>query len=260
MAAVAVVDNQRAGYDLVVDAGAAVGLGGPADLLGSGPAAALRAVLEDPAARAALVGHAARLVDGLGTWRVVSAWEAIHTGAAPSRDGAAVRARPAVLTDAEALWVWRNDPATRANSRSSEEVPWERHLAWLESSLTRDDRLLLVADDDRGPVGTVRWDHEGGDEWEVSITVAPERRGQGLAGPLLAAGERALATWTRRRNAPEGQEGTRPGCTAYLAAVHSPTPPHGGSSSARATRPSCRRTTRASPATSSRSRTQPARR
>ena len=150
---------------------------------------------------------------------MVSAWEAIHTGAAPSRDGAAVRARPAVLTDAETLWVWRNDPATRANSRSSEEVPWERHLAWLESSLTRDDRLLLVADDDRGPVGTVRWDHEGGDE-EVSITVAPERRGQGLAGPLLAAGERALATWTRRRNAPEGQEGTRPGCTAYLAAVH----------------------------------------
>lgn len=220
MAAVAVVDNQRAGYDLVVDAGAAVGLGGPADLLGSEPAAALRAVLEDPAARVALVGHAARLVDGLGTWRVVSAWEAIHAGAAPPRDGAAVRARPAVLTDAETLWVWRNDPATRANSRSSEEVPWENHLAWLESSLTRDDRLLLVADDDSGPVGTVRWDHEGGDEWEVSITVAPERRGQGLAGPLLAAGELALAAWARRRHAQEGQEGTRRGCTAYLAAVH----------------------------------------
>jgi spore coat polysaccharide biosynthesis predicted glycosyltransferase SpsG len=221
MAAVAVVENQRAGYDLVVDSGAAVGLGGPADLRdATTAAAALRPLLEDPAARVALAGRAARLVDGLGAWRVVSAWEAVHAGAAPARDGAAVRARPAALGDAETLWRWRNDPATRANSRSSEEVPWESHLAWLEASLTRDDRLLLVADDDSGPVGTVRWDHEGADEWEVSITVAPERRGQGLAAPLLAAGERALAEWAIRCREHGGTRRTSPGCTAYLAAVH----------------------------------------
>jgi GNAT superfamily N-acetyltransferase len=224
MAAVAVVENQRAGYDLVVDSGAALGLGGPADLRDASTAATiLRSALEDPAVRAALAGSAARLVDGLGTWRVVSAWEAIHAGAAPARGEATVRARPAVPADAETLWRWRNDPATRASSRSSEEVPWESHLAWLEASLRRDDRLLLVAGDESGPVGTVRWDHEGGDEWEVSITVAPERRGQGLAAPLLAAGERALAEWAGRCQAPEGQEGpeaARPRCTAYLAAVH----------------------------------------
>ena len=39
----------------------------------------------------------------------------------------------------------------------------------------------------------MRWDRVDDGEWEVSITVAPDRRGEGLAGPLLAAGEDWLA-------------------------------------------------------------------
>lgn len=54
-----------------------------------------------------------------------------------------------------------------------------------------DSRLIVVGEDDGGPIGTVRWDR-GCTGWEVSITVAPDRRGQGLAEPLLRAGEDAL--------------------------------------------------------------------
>lgn len=86
---------------------------------------------------------------------------------------------------------WRNDPETRRWSRTTEQVDPEGHRAWLRRSLVNENRLLLVVEDDAGPVGTVRWDYDA-DVWEVSVTVAPERRGSGMAGPLLAAGESAL--------------------------------------------------------------------
>lgn len=55
--------------------------------------------------------------------------------------------------------------------------------------------MVLIGEDRHGPVGTVRWDRADA-AWEVSITVAPERRGEGLAGPLLRAGEDALRART----------------------------------------------------------------
>jgi hypothetical protein len=79
-----------------------------------------------------------------------------------------------------------------------------------------------VVEDRVGPVGTVRWDlvpqrdgePAGSREWEVSITMAPERRGQSLARPLLRAGEVALAEKTSEVTRSGGTE-----VTAYLAVV-----------------------------------------
>ena len=197
MALVASVDNQRTGHDLMADAGAAVPLGGPDDVRDlEGTAGRLRPVLREPSARAALADAASRVVDGLGAWRVVSAWEAIAGGAQPGPAADDLTIRPATVEDARLLHDWRDDPMTRAMSRSSEHVSWADHVAWLTTSLSREDRLLLVAEDEVGgrrrPVGTVRWDREGPREWEVSITVAPDRRREGLSVPLLHAGERDL--------------------------------------------------------------------
>jgi len=57
--------------------------------------------------------------------------------------------------------------------------------------------MLLVVEDPVGPVGIVRWDLRSEREWEVSITVAPQRRGQNLARPMLRAAEVALSEATR---------------------------------------------------------------
>ncbi|PXY38120.1 acetyltransferase [Prauserella flavalba] len=102
--------------------------------------------------------------------------------------------REAGVGDAELLLSWRNDPETRRWSRTTDVVALADHVRWLENVLASADRLLFVAEKD-GPVGTVRFDlvsdaPEG--TWEVSITVAPESRGKGLAGAILAAGEREL--------------------------------------------------------------------
>lgn len=198
MALVCAVDNQRAGYDRVVAADAAIGLG--STLRGEEADRAVRELdetLENAATRLVLARQASHVVDGLGAWRVVRAWEQLagpEATRARVEDAAAtgLEVRRAVLDDAETLLRWRNDPQTRAGSRHHGEVAREDHVAWLRSSLSDDSRLLLVVADDRGEVGTVRWDRVEPGVREVSITVAPERRGQGMAGPMLAAGERFL--------------------------------------------------------------------
>ena len=191
MALVCAVDNQRAGYLRVVAAGAGVGLGeAPLDL--GEATGTLRGVLLDAAARRDLADRASMLVDGRGAWRVVGGWEQLLSVVPDTEPGHTVETRPATVADAELLLAWRNDPGTRAASRSTESIALEAHQRWLQGSLDRQDRLLLVGLDEKGAVGTVRWDRQGERGWEVSITVAPERRGTSLARPLLAAGERAL--------------------------------------------------------------------
>lgn len=94
--------------------------------------------------------------------------------------------RSAELADAEQLFRWRNDPATRAASLEGGEVTWEDHMAWLTRSLASENRRLLVAELDGEPVGTIRFDRQEA-EWAMSWTVAPERRGQGLGGRMVRA-------------------------------------------------------------------------
>ena len=191
MALVCAVDNQKHGYERLLEAGAAVGLG---ERLPDLPAAAqvLRQVLVDPPTRAGLADRASAIVDGRGAWRVVGAWEQLLSGLPEPATGQTVETRPATVADAELLLGWRNDPDTQAASRTADRVPFDAHVRWLERTLDREDRLLLIGSDREGDVGTVRWDRQSETEWEVSITVAPARRGTGRARQLLEAGERAL--------------------------------------------------------------------
>lgn len=93
--------------------------------------------------------------------------------------------RPASMADARRLFDWRNDPVTRAMAITTDPVPWDGHVRWLTATLDRADRQLLIGEGPQGPVGTVRFDM--GDDIVVSITLAPDQRGRGLALPLLTA-------------------------------------------------------------------------
>ena len=94
--------------------------------------------------------------------------------------------RRAGMRDAKLLFDWRNDPATRANSLQPELLEWERHLCWLTACLDDSRRALYIAEKAGVPAGTVRADRTGG-EYELSWTVAPESRGQGIGKHLVAA-------------------------------------------------------------------------
>jgi len=93
---------------------------------------------------------------------------------------------PASEADAERLRAWRNDPETRAASRSTEEVGAEEHATWLAGVLDDPDRRLLICELDGEPVGQVRFDRLGENLYEISIALAPAARGQGLSSSLIA--------------------------------------------------------------------------
>ncbi|MCB1836368.1 MAG: GNAT family N-acetyltransferase [Alcanivoracaceae bacterium] len=95
-----------------------------------------------------------------------------------------MKLRPVTLADARRLHDWRNDAQTRAASLSTAPVSWEDHLAWLSASLDNPARTLMIAERDGTAVGTVRADARNGMQ-ELSWTVAPDARGQGVAKEMV---------------------------------------------------------------------------
>ncbi len=104
-----------------------------------------------------------------------------------------VAARPAAACDSAVLLSWRNDAQTRRWSRTPDPVPLDKHAAWLISVLDDPARHLWMVEECGRPVATVRHDQVLPGRFEVSVTVAPEERGRGLAGKALAAAQQCLS-------------------------------------------------------------------
>jgi RimJ/RimL family protein N-acetyltransferase len=95
---------------------------------------------------------------------------------------------PATAADSALLLAWRNDPETRRQSRSTARVPAAAHERWLAATLADPEIRLFVARDASGrEVGSARLDYRGQGAAELSLTVAPDRRGEGLAAGIIAA-------------------------------------------------------------------------
>ncbi|GGS17766.1 GNAT family N-acetyltransferase [Actinokineospora fastidiosa] len=166
--AVAVIaDNQVPNYTAAVAQGLAAGLG---DLTDPAAVDTLHHLLITPTARHDLARAASRAVDGHGARRILDA-------------AAQLTVRRATPADADRLLAWRNDPGTRRWSVNPDPVSPETHRRWLAQ-----DRRLLIAEEAGVPVGVVRFDPVP-DGVEVSITIAPEARGRGLARPILQAAQ-----------------------------------------------------------------------
>lgn len=97
--------------------------------------------------------------------------------------------RPATMMDSDKLFAWRNDPVTQACSRSTAPVPRADHDRWMKFNvlLGYPQHIVLIADSEFGAVGVVRFDAEKNDalSYEVSITIAPNHRGKGVARGIL---------------------------------------------------------------------------
>jgi len=96
----------------------------------------------------------------------------------------ALNLRAAIAADADLLLSWRNDAETRHQSKTTDEVPRDDHLAWLAGALADPERILRVAVDNDRPVGSVRADRVEG-AWVLSWVVAPNARGQGFGGRIV---------------------------------------------------------------------------
>lgn len=89
--------------------------------------------------------------------------------------------RKATMEDAETLFAWRNDQTTRLASHNTEKLEFAPYVSWLGATLSNPMKLLLIAEENGSPVGTVRVDRETGGTAELSWTVAPEARRRGVA-------------------------------------------------------------------------------
>ena len=89
--------------------------------------------------------------------------------------------RPAVESDRDLVFVWANDPLTRAMSFSSEPISATDHARWFAKALAGHGRRLFVAESDGAPLGVLRLDFstEARHSAEVGINLAESARGRG---------------------------------------------------------------------------------
>ncbi len=94
--------------------------------------------------------------------------------------------RPATPNDAALLLEWRNERAAVRYSVTGLPIDAAVHARWLAARLSRPPQRLWIAEESGEPVGQARVDDEGA-TGIVSIAVAPEHRGRGIAPQILMA-------------------------------------------------------------------------
>jgi UDP-2,4-diacetamido-2,4,6-trideoxy-beta-L-altropyranose hydrolase len=199
MALIITADNQREIARSLEVGGAALNLGEHTGFPQQDSFEKLANLMMDQGLRSRMRSQAKDLIDGQGAKRVVAAL--IHHP---------LRLRSATLEDARLLHLWANEPLARQMSFSADSIPWGNHLKWLSHRLGSNDcRLSIGLDLRNNPVGQVRLDREGHTA-TLSISIAPEARGQGYASILARmASQQALAdgwcsevhAWVKPENA-----------------------------------------------------------
>jgi len=97
-----------------------------------------------------------------------------------------IRLRPATRADALPILEWQRHPDSRRYARNPAIPSEAEHLEWFARKLASPDCELLIGEEEGERVGFVRMDRRG-DEWEVSILVAPAFRSKGFGKAMLSA-------------------------------------------------------------------------
>jgi UDP-2,4-diacetamido-2,4,6-trideoxy-beta-L-altropyranose hydrolase len=179
-------DNQRPGARFIAEAEAGLVIDEPGGLSPTAIAEALCRLIDDATLRRHVSYCAASLCDGRGVQRtILGAGEPV-----PARDGRPVTLRLAEPDDAMLLYRWQCAPETRRYARHPAVPTLDEHFTWFDAALADEDRFLTVIAHDGAPAGVLRWDRlDTSPAFEVSINVAPERHGLGIAGAALRAGQ-----------------------------------------------------------------------
>lgn len=140
-------------------------------------ASQMKRILLSKDQRSEMSERARVLVDGRGAHRVRSAIF-----------GATLSLRPVEEKDCRLLWEWANDPEVRAASFCSGPIPWDDHCRWLETKLHESGTAMFIATGENGvPMGQIRLDRVRDGEAQIGVSIARERRGSGLAAPVIEA-------------------------------------------------------------------------
>lgn len=92
--------------------------------------------------------------------------------------------RPATIEDAQTILAWRNDPISRENSFSSDEISLEEHMMWMQKKLSDETCQMYLMSDGGEDVGQIRIDIIG-QVGEISYLIAPKYRGKGYGTDII---------------------------------------------------------------------------
>ena len=141
----------------------------------------VRSLIENKCLRQLISRNGIQAVDGRGALRIVG-----------SMGCSGIEIRTAKLEDSEQLFVWRNHPTIRVVSRNTGVIKWENHSRWFASVLSDPNRLLLIGQRNKTPIGVVRFDIRN-NEAEISIYLVPESEIPIHGSDLLQSAERWLS-------------------------------------------------------------------
>lgn len=82
------------------------------------------------------------------------------------------------------LFDWANDPETRKNSYSNDEILWENHVKWFQKKLSDTTCKIYIFKLDNDCCGMARIE-KSGDEVIIGVSVAPGYRGKGLSSSII---------------------------------------------------------------------------
>jgi UDP-2,4-diacetamido-2,4,6-trideoxy-beta-L-altropyranose hydrolase len=99
--------------------------------------------------------------------------------------------RRAVDEDCDSVYEWRNSEETRRHIFDTAPIPLETHRRWFCDTLVNPNRVLLIGEIDKRPVGVIRYDMSG-EEALVSIYLVPGIQGHGVGTQLIREGSRWL--------------------------------------------------------------------
>jgi len=142
-----IAGNQRKVLEALIEAGCVLGIPQMQIPDVESMAAWVSSALANPPLLRGLAQRSAALTDGLGAERVANLMFP-----------ATLDFRHATIDDTDLIFQCRNDPAVRAASLDSREIPREAHDAWMTRTLADPERVLLIADCGGEPQGVVRFD------------------------------------------------------------------------------------------------------
>lgn len=94
--------------------------------------------------------------------------------------------RMAKIDDMKNVFELSNDDLVRQNSIHTEKIEWETHVEWFKARINKIDEPFYIVEDKNGKfMGQLRFDKQN-DDFVVSVSIAPEFRGKGLASEILS--------------------------------------------------------------------------
>lgn len=182
-------DNQAPVGHWIDKLGIGVNLGWHASLSPVQISQATIRLLASPGIREEMTANGQALVNGEGAARVLMLV-----------NGQRLRLRRVRDDDCRLLWQWANDPEVRKVAFSVAYIPWEDHLRWFAHKKSDLHCLHFIAVDDQDrPVGQVRFDIKEGDNAEIDVSIAKEKRGSGYGKLILELAAKELFRTTTVR-------------------------------------------------------------